>query len=102
MAEEAEHPLQVGGALALLSALLFGLSTPFVRELGRDTGPFTTAALLYTGAALASLGAWRRGVDTPIRRRDLSRIILVAVSGAVVAPACLAWGLSRTSAMLGS
>jgi len=44
-----------GGLLAVLAATLFGISTPLVQRAGVDVGPFTTAALLYAGAAL--LGA---------------------------------------------
>lgn len=38
-----------GGVLALLAALLFGLSTPLVQRAGAGCGPWTTAALLYAG-----------------------------------------------------
>ena len=44
-----------GGLLALLAACLFGASTPLVQLLGAGLGPFTTAALLYAGAAAMGL-----------------------------------------------
>ena len=47
-------PAQRGGLLALLAAALFGLSTPLVQGFGAGVGPFTTAALLYGGAALVA------------------------------------------------
>jgi drug/metabolite transporter (DMT)-like permease len=93
--------MQLGAGVALAAAVLFGLSTPFVRRFGAHAGPFSTAALLYAGAALASVR-----LESPARafreRRTALRLALVAVSGAVLAPACLAWGLTRTSALTGS
>ena len=44
-------PALRGGALALLAAVLFGVSTPLVQHLGAGLGAFSTAALLYAGAA---------------------------------------------------
>jgi drug/metabolite transporter (DMT)-like permease len=91
-------PALRGGTLALLAALLFGASTPLVQRVGVDVGPFTTAALLYGGAAL--IGALlRKRVDREarLRRSDLPRLLSMAVFGAVVGPVALAWGLQRTS-----
>ena len=48
-------PALRGGLLALLSAVLFGLSTPLIQLFGKGLGPFTTAALLYVGAAMVAL-----------------------------------------------
>ena len=45
-------PALRGGVLALLAATLFGVSTPMVQRFGAGLGPFTTAALLYAGAAV--------------------------------------------------
>ena len=47
-------PALKGGLLALLAAALFGLSTPLVQRFGAGLGPFTTAALLYAGAAIVA------------------------------------------------
>ena len=44
-------PALRGALLALVAAVLFGVSTPLVQMAGRGLGPFTTAALLYAGAA---------------------------------------------------
>jgi drug/metabolite transporter (DMT)-like permease len=95
------HPFRLGTALALLSASLFGMSTPLLRYFGAHAGPFTTAALLYAGAALASAPRSHTS-EAPLRKEHAPRVLVVAVFGAVVAPACLAWGLARTSGMLGS
>jgi len=45
-------PALRGGLLALLAATLFGISTPLVQRFGIGLGPFSTAALLYAGAAV--------------------------------------------------
>lgn len=91
-------PAARGGLLALLAALLFGISTPLVQRYGVSLGPFTTAALLYAGAGLVSL-VMRRPPDreAQLRRSDIPCIIGMALSGAVVGPVALAWGLQRTS-----
>ena len=44
-------PALRGGLLAVLAALLFGVSTPLVQHFSEGMGPFTTACLLYAGAA---------------------------------------------------
>jgi drug/metabolite transporter (DMT)-like permease len=100
-----DSPIASGTLLALLSALLFGASTPVVQHLGRGLGPFSTAALLYAGAAvvaLATLAVRRGGREAPLRRRHLPRLLAVAASGAVLAPVALAWGLGRSSGVAAS
>ena len=91
-------PALRGGLLALLAATLFGVSTPLVQKLGQGLGPFTTAALLYAGAAV--IGALLRqkvGKEARVLRSDVPRLLAVALFGAVIGPVALAWGLQRTS-----
>jgi drug/metabolite transporter (DMT)-like permease len=88
-------PFWKGGILALLAAVAFGATTPLVQRFGKGLGPFTTAALLYAGAALSSLG-WRSEKEAPVRACDAPRLLAVAVFGAALGPAALAWGLQRT------
>ncbi|MBO9678380.1 MAG: DMT family transporter [Acidovorax sp.] len=91
-------PALQGGLLALLAAALFGVSTPLVQTLGLGLGPFTTAALLYAGAAC--VGALLRQPvekEARVRRSDLPRLLAVALFGAVIGPVAVAWGLQRTS-----
>ncbi len=91
-------PALRGAALALLAAALFGLSTPFVQHFGQGLGPFTTAALLYGGAALvASFQRRGAGQEAPLRRGDAPRLLAMVLAGAVVGPVAQAWGLQRTS-----
>lgn len=91
-------PVLRGGTLAVLAALLFGVSTPLVQRLGVGLGAFSTAACLYAGAALA--GALLRqppAQEARLRRTDTARLLAMAACGAVLGPVALAWGLQRTS-----
>ncbi|MBI3349064.1 MAG: DMT family transporter [Burkholderiales bacterium] len=93
------RPAWRGGLLALLAALLFGLSTPLVQRAGAGCGPWTTAALLYAGAAV--MGALSRrpaAREARVVRADLPRLLAMALFGAALGPAALAWGLQRSSA----
>jgi drug/metabolite transporter (DMT)-like permease len=91
-------PALRGGLLALLAAALFGLSTPLVQFFGKGLGAFTTAALLYAGAALVAL-LMRHPPEreASLRRSDFARLLAMAGFGAVIGPVALAWGLQRTS-----
>lgn len=92
------RPALRGGLIALLAALLFGISTPLVQRFGQGIGSFSTAALLYAGAAL--VGALLRrtiGQEARVQRGDAKRLALMALFGAVIGPVALAWGLQRTS-----
>ncbi len=91
-------PALRGGLLALLAAALFGISTPLVQQFGIGLGAFSTAALLYGGAALVgAISRQRIEREARLQRGDLPRLIAMAVFGAVVGPVALAWGLQRTS-----
>ena len=81
-----------------MAAALFGLSTPLVQHFGQGLGAFTTAALLYAGAAaVALLMRHPPEREAGLQRSDLPRIVAMAVFGAVIGPVALAWGLQRTS-----
>jgi drug/metabolite transporter (DMT)-like permease len=90
-------PALRGGLTALLAAVLFGVSTPLVQRFGVEIGSFSTAALLYAGAALIG-AALRRPVEREARvqRRDAPRLVWMALFGAAIGPVALAWGLQRT------
>ena len=101
----AKSPIAIGTVLAALAALAFGVTTPFIQRLGTGIGPFTTAALLYGGAALGTV-AWPRVAserrETAVRVGHLPRLIAVAFFGAALAPTLFAWGLQRVPATYGS
>ncbi len=98
MAAPALTPTARGALLALLAAALFGATTPLVQSLAGHASPFVTAALLYAGAALASIPLFRRRGEAALRRGDATRLLLVAGLGAALAPVALAAGLQRTDA----
>ena len=91
-------PALRGGFTALTAALLFGASTPLVQRFGVGIGSFTTAALLYAGAALVG-ALLRRPVasEARVQRSDAPRLAWMALFGAVMGPVALAWGLQRTT-----
>lgn len=97
--------LSSGAALALLSAALFGASTPLAKILLGQMEPWLLAGLLYLGAGLG-LAAARVGyyvfrlnrVETPLRRTDLPWLAAVVLSGGIVGPLLLMLGLAHTPA----
>jgi drug/metabolite transporter (DMT)-like permease len=103
-------PIARGVLLAVAAAVAFGLTTPVIAWAGHDVGPLTTAALLYAGAAAAAvamhvggrLAGGSRSAGGTLRRSDAPRIVAIAISGAAIAPTCLAWGLARAGATSGS
>jgi len=93
-------PITSGVVLAVASALAFGVTTPLIAAFGAGVGPLATAALLYAGAAAASLAVspFATSSGHSLTRRELPRLIAVAGFGAVLAPALLVWGLARAGA----
>jgi drug/metabolite transporter (DMT)-like permease len=93
-----------GVILAALAALAFGATTPIIAHAGAGIGPFATAALLYAGAAAMAIAllAASRTRGPALRRGDAGRIVAIAIVGAALGPALLAWGLQRTGGLVGS
>ena len=91
-------PALRGGLIAFLAAVLFGISTPLVQRLGAGVGSFSTAALLYAGAALIGT-ILRQPIyrEARVQRSDAWRLLLMAIFGAGIGPVALAWGLQHTS-----
>ncbi|MFT6040131.1 MAG: drug/metabolite transporter (DMT)-like permease [Planctomycetota bacterium] len=73
----------LGAVLALLSAILFGVSTPIAKVLLDSVPPFTLAGLFYLGAALLLLPAVVLGGRNTSEVRELD---LNSASGKTVAP----------------
>ena len=92
--------------LALLSALLFGASTPFAKlVLGNGVSPWLLAGLLYLGSGLGLAlvhGGLRMTVRgpavAPLARADLPWLALVILCGGAIAPVLLMAGLATTPA----
>ena len=92
-------------ALALMSAALFGASTPLAKLLlGAGASPGLLAGLLYLGSGLGlSLFLGLKAVfgvrrsEAPLRRGDWPWLVLTIVSGGVIGPLLLMIGLAQTS-----
>jgi drug/metabolite transporter (DMT)-like permease len=89
-------------AFALLSAALFGASTPLAKLLTREVSPLMLAGMLYLGSGLGLLMwlALRRNFVraeriTPLGRADLPWIAAATAAGGIAAPALLLFGLAR-------
>lgn len=99
-----------GAPLAILSAALFGASTPFAKLLlGAGLDPWPLAGLLYLGSGIGlgivALIRWGRGrlrAEAPLRRRDLPWLALVVLSGGAIGPVLLMLGLRATTAAAAS
>lgn len=96
---------RTGIMLALLSAALFGASTPFAKLLLGFVYPWAMAGLLYLGAGLGlatvhlSRAALRLPtIEAPLRRADVPWLALVILVGGVLGPLLLMFGLARTDA----
>lgn len=95
--------------LALLSAALFGLATPFAKLLLDGTEAWLLAGLLYLGAGLGlgihtllrRLGG-RAPREAPLTRTDLPWLAGAIAAGGVFAPVLLMFGLNLTTASSGS
>lgn len=95
-----------GIVAALLAAALFGVSTPFSKLLLGRIDPLLLAGLLYLGSGLG-LAVWigvrwllMRGNsrEAALQRRDLPWLSLAVLSGGIVAPVLLMFGLKLTPA----
>jgi drug/metabolite transporter (DMT)-like permease len=98
--------LSSGAGLALLSALLFGASTPLAKVLLRDVDPWMLAGLLYLGSGVGLvavklvvrlLGSSARREAT-IRGRGWMWLALAIMSGGIIGPVLLMVGLAHTAA----
>jgi len=90
-------PIAAGIALAAAAAIAFGVTLPIVSVAGAGLGPYTTAALLYCGAAAVSAGLrlFSRDEGRPLGRDSIRPLAVMAIAGAAAAPALFAWGLQR-------
>jgi drug/metabolite transporter (DMT)-like permease len=97
--------------LALLSAALFGVSTPAAKVLLGTVDPTILAGLLYCGAGLGvavlrrmarSLVVQSNAPEVALGRQDMPWLSGAIVSGGVIGPILLMTGLARTEAATAS
>lgn len=99
-----------GAAYALVSAVLFGASTPFAKLLlGGGLSPWLLAGLLYLGSGIGlGIGLLVRPVaglgksEASLAAADLPWLALVVLSGGVLGPLLLMFGLAATPASTAS
>ena len=91
----------------LLSALLFGASTPAAKMLLGTTSPQLVAGLLYLGsgiglAAVRAGGARSAPHEAPLRGTDWLWLAGATIAGGIAGPVLLMNGLARTTAATAS
>jgi len=98
-----------GAPLALLSAALFGASTPLAKLLVGRIDPWLLAGMLYAaaGVGLLALSLARRALfmstrEAPLRRADLPWLAGVVLFGGIAGPVLLMIGLAETAASTAS
>ena len=105
-ASEAKAGLRIGPAAALVSAFLFGATTPIAKQFLRDASPLLIAGLLYLGSgiglALLRLIQDRRWRPSGLARSDAPWLAAATVAGGIIAPALLMVGLNRSDAATAS
>lgn len=91
---------------ALLSALLFGITTPVAKELLIGSHPLMVAGLLYAGSGLGLtllvLVQERGSFHFGLSRSDRPWLAAAVAFGGVIAPALLMFGLSHADAAAAS
>jgi drug/metabolite transporter (DMT)-like permease len=90
----------VGITYALLSAALFGVSAPSAKMLLGQVSAWLLAGLLYLGSGLGLAVArlvWRSR-EVGLSRRDLPWLGAAVLSGGVIGPVLLLFGLAQSSA----
>jgi drug/metabolite transporter (DMT)-like permease len=89
------------GVLAALgAALLFGAGTPVAKLLLGPVSPWLLAALLYVGSGigLAVIRAFRHDEAVQLQSGEIKWLIAAVVTGGMIGPALLMWGLSKMPA----
>jgi len=91
-----------GVAFAVVAAMLFGVSAPFAKLLGRAEAPQLLAGLLYLGSGTGLSFVWlarrRSEHEAPLSRTDGPWLAGAISFGGVLGPLLLMIGLARTPA----
>ena len=102
----------LGALCGLGAALLFGLTTPLIKLFLPVYDLLPVAGLLYVGAGLGLglcelfLTATKQPVftqhETPVQRADISPLLGIILTGGILGPILMLYGLQRISAVVGS
>jgi drug/metabolite transporter (DMT)-like permease len=99
-------PFTLAGTAALASAVLFGATTPFAKELLAGVSPLMVAGFLYLGSGVGVGLVWlvqdRGGAQSGLLRRDWLWLAGATLAGGIIAPALLMTGLRRLDAATAS
>jgi drug/metabolite transporter (DMT)-like permease len=96
-----------GAVAGLLAAALFGASTPLAKALLAEVTPQVLAGLLYLGAGAALmlarvLSPKHAAGEARLRRSDAPTMAAIVLTGGVVGPVLMLFGLERVDALVGS
>jgi len=98
-----------GVPFALVSALLFGASVPFSKQLLRSVDPWLLAGLLYIGSGIGlslflilRTTARQRKAEASLDRESMPWLTGAVVFGGILGPVFLMLGLSHTTASAAS
>lgn len=92
----------------ITAAMLFGISTPLAKILLKDISPVALAGLLYLGSfgglSLVQLftSTKKDAQHSKFKTKDYVSLIIVILSGGILAPIALMFGLLKTSGLLAS
>lgn len=99
-----------GAVYGITAAVLFGMSPPFAKLLLPDASPVLLAGLLYLGAGLGlwaferlfyrDTNVFRR--ETPVKPSDRWLLAGIVVTGGIIGPVLMLWGLQRVTGVFGS
>ncbi|MDH5427734.1 MAG: EamA family transporter [Nitrospirota bacterium] len=102
----------LGPLCGLGAALLFGLTTPLIKLILPVYDLLPIAGLLYVGAGLGLglceifLTSTKQPVfsqpETPIQRADISPLLGIILTGGILGPILMLYGLQRISGVVGS
>jgi drug/metabolite transporter (DMT)-like permease len=88
--------------IAILSAALFGIATPFSKLLLNDMNPFSLAGLLYLGASIGLfpvvLARKELSSISTLNRKNIRRLLGAIILGGIIGPIFLLFGLKSASA----
>ena len=94
---------------AIIAAALFGARAPFSKLLLGDIPPLQLAGLLYLGSGTVLLlykfiqiAFLKGGIEANLRKSDFPWLFGAVISGGILAPAALMYGLSGTPAATAS